>query len=69
METSDVQDGDQQIEAKAIRLSISSLDKKFRKACDQILLLNNQIDELQVRYDRCVSYTGCLPCYGVSIVQ
>ena len=33
---------------------IRMLDSKFRKSCDQILLLNNQIEDLQVRYDRYV---------------
>ncbi|KAI0240625.1 hypothetical protein LSAT2_008627 [Lamellibrachia satsuma] len=31
---------------------IRQLDRKFRRACDQILLLNNQIEDLQTRYDR-----------------
>ena len=31
---------------------MQDLDKKFRKACQQIVLLNNQIEALQVRYDR-----------------
>ena len=31
---------------------IRMLDMKFRRACDQILLLNNQIDDLQTRYNR-----------------
>ena len=29
---------------------IRTLDRKFRRACDQILLLNNCIDDLQSRY-------------------
>ena len=28
------------------------LDKKFRRACRQIVLLNNKLEGLQVRYDR-----------------
>ncbi|ELT88147.1 hypothetical protein CAPTEDRAFT_195377 [Capitella teleta] len=31
---------------------MQELDKKFRKACQQIVLLNIQIEGLQVRYDR-----------------
>ena len=28
------------------------LQKKFKKACSQVILLNNQILEAQIRYDR-----------------
>ena len=34
---------------------IWSLDKKFQVACNQLVLLDNLIQELQVRYDRAVS--------------
>ena len=41
-----------QEDVQQIRREVIDLDKKFRKSCDQIMLLNNQIDELQIRYDR-----------------
>ena len=31
-----------------------TLNKKFKNACNQVILLNNQIEHLQVRYDRAV---------------
>lgn len=31
---------------------IRDVNRRFRKACDQIILLNNQIEALQLRYDR-----------------
>ena len=31
------------------------LDQKFRKACHHIKILNRQIDDFQVRYDRALS--------------
>ena len=36
-------------------VSFRSLDKKFRKACLQIRMLNRHIEEIQVRYDRAFS--------------
>lgn len=30
------------------------LNKKFKNACNQVILLNNQIEYVQVRYDRAV---------------
>ena len=39
-------------ETQRLIVDIKNLDKKFRKSCDQILLLNNQIEDLQVRYER-----------------
>jgi hypothetical protein len=34
---------------------MEQMDRKFQRACEQILLLNNQILDLQSRYDRAVS--------------
>ena len=34
---------------------IQRLDRKFERACDQIVLLNNEILDLQSRYDRAAS--------------
>lgn len=33
-------------------LRIGGIDRKFRKACSQIVLLNNEIEALQARYNR-----------------
>ena len=33
---------------------ISEADAMFKKTCNQLVLLNNQIDSLQLRYDRAV---------------
>lgn len=35
--------------------SFRTLDKKFRKACLQIRMLNRHIEEIQIRYDRAFS--------------
>jgi len=35
--------------------SFEALDKKFRKACHHIRMLNRQIEGIQVRYDRAFS--------------
>jgi len=35
--------------------SFRCLDKKFRKACHHIRMLNRQIEEVQIRYDRAFS--------------
>lgn len=43
-----------QMQAEELHSSIRILDCKFRRSCQEILLLNNQIEELQVRYDRFV---------------
>ena len=32
--------------------SFKNLDRKFRKSCHHIRMLNRQIEEVQVRYDR-----------------
>ena len=31
-----------------------TLQRKFRKACSQVILLNNRIQDAQIRYDRAV---------------
>ena len=33
---------------------INVLDRKFRRACRQVVILDNKIDDLQARYDRAV---------------
>ena len=38
--------------AEALIINIRNVDRKFRKSCDQILLLNNRIDDMQGRYNR-----------------
>ena len=34
------------------------LQNKFQKACSQVILLNNQIQDAQIRYDRATSLTS-----------
>ena len=33
-------------------IQVREIDRKFKLACDQIILLNNQIKDLQIRYER-----------------
>jgi len=35
--------------------SFKMLDKKFRKSCHHIRMLNRQIEDIQIRYDRAFS--------------
>ena len=39
-------------EAQQIQALILQKDGKFQKACAQVLLLNNMVQDLQTRYDR-----------------
>jgi len=39
-------------EAYTLRCEIKSLNKIFRRACQQVILLNNRIEEMKARYDR-----------------
>lgn len=41
-------------EAQQIQAIILQKDSKFQRACAQVLLLNNMVQELQTRYDRAV---------------
>ena len=38
----------------------TQLQNKFQKACSQVILLNNQIQNAQIRYNR-ASQKGCKP--------
>ena len=40
--------------AEQIQSLILQKDSKFQRACAQVLLLNNLVEELQTRYDRAV---------------
>lgn len=41
-------------DAEQIQSLILQKDNKFQRACAQVLLLNNLVQELQTRYDRAV---------------
>ena len=41
-------------EAQQVQALILQKDAKFQKACAQVLLLNNMVQDLQTRYDRAV---------------
>ena len=38
--------------ADIIQVQVLKMDAKFQKACEQVLVLNNMMKELQIRYDR-----------------
>lgn len=40
--------------SEEIQENIYTLDAKFQKACSQVVLLNNLVQELQTRYERAV---------------
>ena len=42
-------------DAQQIQTLILQKDSKFQRACAQVLLLNNMVQELQTRYDRAVT--------------
>ena len=44
------------VSADSIAISLAETDAKFQKACAQLTLLNNMVRELQVRYDRAVTF-------------
>ncbi|KAK6178893.1 hypothetical protein SNE40_011378 [Patella caerulea] len=35
-----------------LHITLSETEYRFRRACEQVILLNNKLKELQVRYDR-----------------
>ena len=35
-----------------LQVQVLQMDAKFQKACEQVLVLNNMLKELQIRYDR-----------------
>jgi len=35
-----------------LQVQVLQMDSKFQKACEQVLVLNNMLRELQIRYDR-----------------
>ena len=39
-------------EAYTLRCDIRALNKIFRRACQQVILMNNRIEEMKARYDR-----------------
>lgn len=36
----------------SLRITLSDTEYRFRRACEQVVLLNNKLQDLQVRYDR-----------------
>ena len=38
--------------ADILQVQVLKMDAKFQKACEQVLVLNNMMKELQIRYDR-----------------
>ena len=38
--------------ADILQVQVLKTDAKFQKACEQVLVLNNMMKELQIRYDR-----------------
>lgn len=42
-------------DAQQIQALILQKDGKFQRACAQVLLLNNMVQDLQTRYDRAVA--------------
>lgn len=36
----------------SLHVSLSETEFRFRRACEQVILLNNKLQDLQVRYDR-----------------
>lgn len=36
----------------SLHVSLSETEFRFRRACEQVVLLNNKLHDLQVRYDR-----------------
>ncbi|KAK6178891.1 hypothetical protein SNE40_011376 [Patella caerulea] len=35
-----------------LKVTLSETEYRFRRACEQVILLNNKLQDLQVRYDR-----------------
>ena len=38
--------------ADILQVQVLKMDAKFQKACEQVLVLNNMMKKLQIRYDR-----------------
>lgn len=36
----------------SLHVTLSETELRFRRACEQVVLLNNKLQDLQVRYDR-----------------
>ncbi len=45
----------QHVESDTMMTSFQKLDRKFRRSCHHIRMLNRRIQEVQVRYDRAFS--------------
>ncbi|OWF49401.1 hypothetical protein KP79_PYT16601 [Mizuhopecten yessoensis] len=41
------------------RASLLGAERRFRRSCEQIVLLNQRIEELQVRYDKAKQTSNC----------
>lgn len=63
----DVEEEEDTVSDPDLDAAIAETDAKFKKACQQLILLNNQIDGIQVRYDRAAKHSGRVAKYNYRI--